>query len=119
MLRTLKPGRVFTSARPHVVGREALLGDAVDDFLRELTRQKPWLHARYEVLLNELDDFLSAELDRPAPLTAISCEAVDAWKRTLGAQQRPLAAQALGDFADYLVKWGWLEAYFLRQPQAV
>lgn len=115
----LKPGRLFTSARPPVVGREALLEDATDDFLRELTRQKPWLHARYEGLLGGLDAYLSARLNRPAPLTALSCETVAAWKRTLSAVQRPLAERALEDFADYLVKWGWLEAHFLRQPHAV
>lgn len=111
--------RVFTSAKPHVVGREALLGDAVDDFLQEMTRQKPWLRARYAALLEGLNASLDAELDRPAPLTALTSARAGAWKRGLRPEQRALAESALGDFADYLVKWGWLEAHPLRQPQAV
>lgn len=112
------PGRVFTSASPWVVGREALLGDAIDDFLHEMTRQKPWLRARYEALLGGLNAQVAAE-ERPAPLTALTRKRADAWVKTLSAAQRPLAERALGDFTDYLVKWGWLEAHPLRQPQAV
>jgi len=115
----LRDGRVFTSSKPHVVGRTALLEDAVDDFLHEMTRQKPWLRARYEALLGALNEHLDGELNAPTPLTAFSCERADAWKGTLPPQQRALAERALGDFADYLVKWGWLEAHPLRQPHAI
>lgn len=111
-------GKVFTSAAPWVVGREALLEYAIDDFLRTMTRQKPWLRARYEALLEDLNTFLDTELDRPAPLAAFTQRCVDAWVESLSAEQRPLAESALSDFSDYLVKWGWLEAYPLRQPQA-
>lgn len=106
--------RVFTSASPWVVGREALLEDAVDDFLHETTRQKPWLRARYELLLEELTAHLDAVLACPAPLTALSRRHADAWLRTTA--ERALAERALGEFADYLVKWGWLDAHPLRQP---
>lgn len=111
--------RVFTSSKPHVVGREALLGDALDDFLHEMTRQKPWLRARYAALLEGFNASLDAELERPAPLTALTSVRADVWKSGLFLEQRVLAEKALGDFADYLVKWGWLEAHPLRQPQAV
>jgi len=110
--------RVFTSAAPWVVGREALLEYAIDDFLRTMARLKPWLRARYEAFLGALNAQVDVELDRPAPLTAFSRERVDAWLKSLSSEQRPLAESALSDFADYLAKWGWLEAHPLRQPQA-
>jgi len=110
---------VFTSASPWVVGREALLGDAIDDFLHEMTRQKPWLRARYEALLEEFDTHIAAELERPVPLTALTRKRADAWAHTLPADERPLAERALADLTDYLVKWGWLEAHPLRQAQVV
>lgn len=109
--------RVFTSASPWVVGREALLEEAVDDFLHEMTRQKPWLRARYEALLEGLTAHLSAE--RPAPLSALSREPIDAWLKVWLTDDRAFAERALGDFSDYLVKWGWLDTHPLRQPQAV
>lgn len=112
-------GKVFTSASPWVVGREALLEEAVDDFLHEMTRQKPWLRARYEALLNSLNAHVDAELDGPAPLTALTHKRADAWLKSLSAEPHSLAESALGDFTDYLVKWGWLEAHPLRQPHAV
>jgi hypothetical protein len=111
--------RVFTSAAPWVVGREALLEYAIDDFLRTMTRQKPWLRARYEALLEDLNTFLDTELDRPTPLTALTRKRVEDWVKSLSAEQRPLAESALSDFSDYLVKWGWLEAHPLRQLHAV
>lgn len=110
--------RVFTSAAPWVVGREALLEYAIDDFLRTMARLKPWLRARYEALLEDLNTFVDTEVERPAPLTAFSRQPVDDWMKSLSAEERPLAESALSDFADYLVKWGWLEAHPLRQPQA-
>lgn len=111
--------KVFTSASPWVVGREALLEEAVDDFLHEMTRQKPWLRARYEALLGGLNAHVDAELEHPAPLSALTRKRADAWIKTLSAEQRVTAEGALGDFAGYLVKWSWLEAHPLRQPQAV
>ena len=108
-------GRVFTSASPWVVGREALLAEAVDDFLHEMTRQKPWLRARYGALLEGLTAHLSVE--RPAPLSALSREHVDVWLKTI--TERAFAERAVGDFSDYLVKWGWLDTHPLRQAQAV
>ncbi len=110
-------GRVFTSASPWIVGREALLTDAVDDFLHEMTRRKPWVRRRYEALLGELVEHLDAALERPAPLTALSYRHANAWLKTT--DDRALAERALADFTDYLVKWGWLGAHPLRQLQAV
>ena len=111
--------RVFTSASPWVVGREALLEEAIEDFLHEMTRQKPWLRARYEALLGGLNVYMDAEFERPALLTALTRKQADAWLKSLSAKGRPLAESALADFSDYLVKWGWLEIHPLRQPQAV
>ena len=112
-------GKVFTSASPWVVGREALLEEAVEDFLHEMTRQKPWLRARYEALLGALSAYVEAELERPAPLTALTRKRADIWVKTLPTEQRPLAESALDNFTDYLVKWGWLDTHPLRQSQAV
>lgn len=39
---------------PWIVGREPLLEYAADEFLHEVTRQRPWFHARYEALLENL-----------------------------------------------------------------
>lgn len=109
--------KIFTSASPWVVGREALLEEAVDDFLHEITRRKPWARARYEALLGGLAAYLDATLERPAPLTALSYKHANAWLKTT--DDHVLAERALSDFTDYLVKWGWLEAHPLRQLQAV
>ena len=109
--------RVFTSASPWVVGREALLEDAVDDFLHEMTRQKPWLRARYETALKDLNTYLDTALDGPAPLRVLSKKHTEVWLKTVG--DRALAERALRDFTNYLVGWGWVKTHPLRQPQPV
>ena len=117
-----EPTRVFTSASPWVVGRPALMAEAVDDFLHETTRQKPWLRARYGAQLEGLNAHLDNALDGPAPLTALSKEHADAWLRTLGERavtERIMAERALAEFADYLVKWGWLPLHPLDRPPTV
>ena len=120
--RTANLNRVFTSASPWVVGREALFEDAVDDFLHETTRQKPWLRARSEAELGSLNAYLDRVLDGPAPLEALSKRHADAWLRGLGEHtqgERALAARALAEFSDYLVKWGWLPSHPLERPPTV
>lgn len=109
--------RVFTSASPWVVGREALFADAVDDFLHETTRQKPWLRARFEAQLEDLNAYLDRLLDGPAPLKALSKRHANAWLR--GLSERAQGERALAEFADYLVKWGWLPLHPLERPPAV
>lgn len=109
--------RIFTTTSPWVVGREALLEYAVDDFLNETTRQKPWLRARYEAQLGSLNAYLDAVLGGPAPLTALSEKHADAWLETVG--DRVLAERALRDFTNYLVGWGWVKTHPLRQPHPV
>lgn len=109
--------RVFTSASPWVVGREALLEDAVDDFLHETTRQKPWLRARFEAQLGDLNAYLDGVLGGPAPLAALSKTHAEAWLR--GVANRAMAERALTEFADYLVKWGWLPSHPLNRPPTV
>ena len=111
------PNRVFTSASPWVVGREALLEDAVDDFLHETTRQKPWLRARFGAQLTGLNAHLDGVLGGPAPLASLSRERADGWLR--GVADRAMAERALAEFADYLVKWGWLPSHPLNRPPAV
>ena len=100
---------------------EALFGDAVDDFLHETTRQKPWLRARFEAQLKGLNAYLDSVLDGPAPLKALSKRRADAWLRGLNERttERALAERALAEFADYLVKWGWLPSHPLERPPAV
>ena len=105
-----------TSAR-HIVGREALLDYAAEDFIHEVTRQKPWRRARYEALLESLEEHLSAAPAQPAPVSALDRAGADAWLETLPAEQRPLAEDALHDFADYLLAWNWVKAHPLRTAQ--
>jgi len=93
------------------------LEEAADDFLHEMTRQKPWLRARYEAVLGELTTYLSTVLERPAPLSALSRPSAEAWLQTT--DERVFAERTLTDFSDYLVKWGWLDAHPLRRSQAV
>jgi hypothetical protein len=111
------PEYVFTTSSPWVVGREALLEDAVEDYLHEMTRQQPWLRARYEALLGSLVASIEAELAGPPPLRALTRERSSAWLATVA--ERELAQRALTSFADYLVRWRWLEAHPLRVPYAV
>lgn len=94
---------------PPIVGREALLDYAVEDFINEVTRQKPWRRARYEALLESLADHLSAALTQPAPVSALNWARAHAWLQTLPAEQRPLAEDALRELSDYLVTWNWLK----------
>lgn len=114
--------RVFTSVAPWVVGREALFEDAVEDFLHETTRQKPWLRARFEAQLRGLNAHLDAALGGPAPLKALSKTHADAWLRGPTGRtpnERALSERALTEFADYLVKWGWLPSHPLNRPPTV
>ena len=111
--------RVFTSSAPRVVGREALITDATEDFIHEMSRQQPWLRARYELLLGDLAAALTETVKRPAPLTSLTPARAQAWLSGVTAEQRPLAQQVLEAFAAYLVKWGWLPAHPLRQNEPV
>lgn len=110
---------LYRSTAPHIVGREALFAYALEDFLNETTRQKPWLRARYEALLEDLNEHLDVELDRPAPVSVLNSQRANAWLRTLSGEHRMLAERALNDFTRYLVAWDWLEANPLHQLQAV
>ena len=105
------------ASAPHIVGREALLDYALEDFMGEVTRQKPWRRARYETLLGSLSERIGAELDQPAPVTALNQTRAQAWLQTFPNEQRSVAEEALRDFANYLVSWGWLKEQPLRQPQ--
>lgn len=108
---------VFTTTSPWVVGREALLEYAVEDYLHHATRQQPWLRARFEALLVSLVETIEDELGRPPAVTALTQARSSAWLAST--TERELAQRALTDFADYLVRWRWLEAHPLRSRQAV
>ena len=101
--------RLFTSRSPRVVGRQALLQDALDDFVHTLPRQAPWLLARYEALLGEFDCFLEAKLGRPVLLNEVTQSQVDAWLGALPKEQREFAKRAVQDLEAYLLAWGWVE----------
>ncbi|WP_019584735.1 hypothetical protein [Deinococcus apachensis] len=91
----ISPGKA-----PWIVGRPILLEHAAADFLNEVTRQTPWRRARFEALLESLDEFLGA----PAPLLAYTQLTGEAWLHSLP------AADLLTEFRAYLRDWGWLEA---------
>lgn len=91
---------------PWIVGRPVLLEHAADDFLSEVTRQTPWRRARYEALLESLDEFLGS----PAPLLAYTPLTGEAWLRSLVAEEQAHAAELLSEFRAYLRDWGWLDA---------
>ena len=110
--------RTFTTTSPWIVGREALLSDALDDFLHETTRRQPWFRARFEGLLGGLIMAAETELGQPVPVTALNRERGNRWLLTLGAE-RALGERALETFADYLVKWRWTEVHPLRPAYTV
>lgn len=111
--------RIFTSSAPWVIGREALFADATEDFLHEMTRQRPWLRVRYESLLGKLSEALDAELQVPAPLTALTPARSEAWLQQVDIAERPMAESVLNAFADYLVKWGWVNNHPFQKIQPV
>jgi DNA-binding transcriptional MocR family regulator len=101
--------RIYTSQAPHVIGQEALLEYAIDDFLRRTTRLKPWRKARYEALLENLDSYLQDLLKRPAPLNAFVTPLTDNWLKQVTIEQQDCARELLEEFETYLVEWCWLE----------
>lgn len=90
---------------PWIVGRTVLLEHAAADFLNEVTRQAPWRRARYEALLESLDDHLG----RPSPLLGYTRLTGEAWLRSLPGDEQPVAAELLAEFRAYLRDWGWLD----------
>ncbi|WP_221089799.1 hypothetical protein [Deinococcus aquaedulcis] len=91
---------------PWIVGRTPLLEHAADDFLNEVTRQKPWRRARYEDLLSALDTFLGGG----APLLAYTRATGEAWLRALHESEQEDARELLTEFRSYLREWGWLDS---------
>ncbi|GGK41697.1 hypothetical protein GCM10008955_39370 [Deinococcus malanensis] len=94
----------LASRAPWIVGRTVRLEHAAEDFLNEVTRQQPWLRARYEALLEDLDDFLGGA----APLSALTTEQTSAWQTSLDASTREDPAAMLRDFTTYLQDWHWV-----------
>ena len=91
---------------PWIVGRETLLEYAADEFLHEVTRQRPWLHARYEALMEQLMAFLDpAGL---APLHDLNPAREVAWLATLDLDRRDLASEMLVEFREYVTDFGWI-----------
>lgn len=91
---------------PWIVGRTPLLEHAVSDFLNEVTRQRPWKRARWEELLEALDEFLGS----PAPLLAYTRATGAAWVQALHEIEREDAQELLTEFRVYLREWGWLDS---------
>lgn len=92
-----------SSIAPWVVGREALLEYAIDDYLRELGRARPWLGKTHEEVLI----CLNAHLDEKhglTPLRVLQSEEVNLWLQA----QEPEAQQVLQDFKAYVTEWNWL-----------
>ena len=100
--------RIYTSQAPHIIGQEVLLEYAIDDFLRRTSRLKPWYKARYEFLLNDLNQHFDQLLRRPTPLAAFTDVLIEHWLDS----QYPnrVAEQMLKEFQQYLLEWGWVEA---------
>lgn len=109
---------IFTTTSPWVVGREALLEEALEDYLHHTTRQQPWLRARYEALLGTLVERVEEELGAPPPISALTPLRASTWLAETGVQ-RDLAERALTDFADYLLRWRWVASHPLRPMRVV
>ncbi|MFC6591355.1 hypothetical protein ACFP81_04550 [Deinococcus lacus] len=91
---------------PRIVGSPTLLIHAAEDFANELTRQRPWVKARYEEVLDLLDDHLSEQ----QPATLAEYQALDraAYVQSLPTEEQALAAEVLAEFDAYLREWGWI-----------
>jgi hypothetical protein len=101
--------QIFASNAPWIVGRPALFEYALEDFLGELGRQRPWTRSRVGEWLEGLEAWLEARLGRPARLEEVSAEGVTDWLESLPFDDRADAQDALRGFAEYLTGWGWLE----------
>ncbi|GAA5512260.1 hypothetical protein Dcar01_00974 [Deinococcus carri] len=93
------------SRAPWILGRPVLLEHAAEEFLNEITRQQPWRRARYEALLESLEE----SLGHPAPLLAYTRLTGETWRRALPEEDRADAAELLDAFRAYLRDWGWLD----------
>lgn len=102
--------QIFVSNAPWIIGRPALFEYALEDFLGELGRQRPWTRARFQELLEDFNLWLDSQLNFPVSLEQVSIELVQGWFETLAIHNRSDARQALEMFAEYLVSWGWLES---------
>lgn len=93
-----------SSIAPWVVGREALLEYAIDDYLRELGRARPWLGKTHEEVLTHLNAHLDAKHGL-TPLRVLHSEEVNLWVQA----QDPEAQQVMQDFKAYVTEWNWLD----------
>ena len=100
---------VFYSQAPWVVGRPTLLEHALDDFDGEVTRQRPWLRARFEAVLERLQADLDLEHDGATPLAAVTPARLDAWLAAQPEAERDFDRAVLEALAAYLVGFGWVE----------
>ncbi|MFC6619479.1 hypothetical protein [Deinococcus radiophilus] len=83
---------------------EPLLIHAAENFLGELSRQRPWVKASYEDTLNDLDDLLSAE----QPATLGDYLAADRTELQARLPHAHNLADVLDDFDAYLREWRWV-----------
>lgn len=92
------------SRAAHIVHGEPLMIHALEDFAGELSRQRPWLKARYEAALEAVDDLLSVQT--PATLAAyLSADHADL---LAALPEQPLLTEALDAFGAYLREWHWV-----------
>jgi hypothetical protein len=102
--------QLFVSNAPWIVGRPALLEYALEDFLGELGRQRPWTRSHVQDLLESLNVWLEVQMGQPVILEQLQAEHVTNWLETLDFNNRSDARLALGLFAEYVLCWGWLES---------
>jgi hypothetical protein len=102
--------QLFVSNAPWIVGRPALFEYALEDFLGELGRQRPWTRTHVQQSLEGLEAWLEGQQNSPVTLEQVSFELINSWTKTLPVKDRPNAQEALEMFAEYLVSWGWLES---------
>jgi hypothetical protein len=97
---------------PWIVSREALLEDAIEDFLGEVTRQHPWHQDTFEALFESLGQQLEQTVGREALLfTDYSHNQAQAWKNSLDHPESDLATEMLTEFEEYLERFGWNAQY--------
>lgn len=102
--------QIFYSNAPWIVGRPALFEYALEDFLGELGRQRPWTRNHVQQSLEALNAWLEAQQNSVVLLGQINPKLVRLWLENLAVQDRADAGTALELFAEYLVGWGWLES---------
>ena len=107
MMPAITTNKVFHSNAPWVVGGPTLLEHALEDFDAEVTRQTPWLRARYAAVLEQLQHDLDLEFGQ-TPLALVTNERLGVWLETV--DEREFAASVIQDLQTYLIEFAWVDA---------